>query len=326
MSKYLITGGAGYIGSHVAKLVLDHGHEVVIADNLSTGNALAVRLLQDHYQHQVTFIKTDLREKDMTDALMQDEYAAVFHLAGSALVQESMQHPWHYFRNNVLGMLNLLESNHDNFETIVYASTCNIYGGIHSRWGLFEDFPPAPSSPYGASKWMLEQLAYWSGMTQMLKTVGLRFFNVAGASHDGTLGEWHVPETHIIPLMIQAAKGEHDLVLYESQGRSPIREFVHVEDVAEAFWRCRHLNGNEVYNVTNGKPASIRDVLHEVTNAMGRSIPFKTMPLRPGDPEALRSQGHQLEQVVGFRPSCSLEQMVRSAVAWHETHPAGYAT
>ena len=316
----LVTGGAGYIGSHVAKCLHEAGFEVVVADNLSRGHRWAVQW--------GPLERVDLLDEvGLAGVFRRHEIEAVAHLAGLAYVGESMQAPSRYFRNNVEGSLNLLRVmqirgvNH-----IVFSSSCATYGTPEAL-PVRESEATRPVNPYGESKLMVERALHWFSVCHGLRYVTLRYFNAAGADPDGELGELHHPETHLIPSAIEAVLGRRPRLQifggdFDTVDGTCLRDFVHVRDLARAHvLALRHLlAGGEplAVNLGSGEGRTVRQVLAVVSAFAGRTVPFEFGPRRPGDPAALVADASLAGRKLGWRAEeSSLAEIAGSAWIWH---------
>lgn len=316
--RVLVTGGAGYIGSHTCKALYQAGFEPVVFDNLSTGHRWAVRW--------GPVVKADLSNRSaIVSALQEYRVEAVIHFAASAYVGESIQNPRKYFNNNVVNTLNLLEAMLDaGVRYIVFSSSCATYG-IPEHIPISEDHPQRPVSPYGESKLFVERALRWYGEAYGLRWVALRYFNAAGADPEGELGEVHNPETHLIPLAIQAALGRRPyLEIYGTDYPTPdgtaIRDYVHVTDLAKAHVLALTylLNGGEstALNLGTGRGHSVREVVGAVERVSCRRVLVREGPRRPGDPPALVAEATRAKAVLGWEPGFrSLDAIVETA--WH---------
>jgi UDP-glucose-4-epimerase GalE len=319
----LVTGGAGYIGSHTAKFLAAAGHQPVIFDDMSQGHDWAVRW-------------GPLERGSLSDtARLAEVFAsrkvdAVVHFAANALVGESMTNPTKYFRNNTVGTLNLLDAMREaGVGTIVFSSTCATYGDP-VRVPIDETHPQAPVNPYGESKLMVEKMLRWYGESYGLRWMALRYFNAAGADPDGEIGEDHDPETHLIPLVIGAAQGTRSAVKifgtdYPTVDGTAIRDYIHVTDLADAHLRAidrlRAGTSSQGINLGTGDGHSVREVVGTVSRIGGRTVPVVESPRRPGDPAELVAAPARARDVLGWTPKYSdLETIVRHAWAWHDTH------
>jgi UDP-glucose 4-epimerase len=324
--RSLVTGGAGFIGSHMVLALLERGGEVVVVDNLSTGHAAAVA-------PDAQLIEADLADRDAVHAIVsQGPWDAVFHFAAQSLVGESMQQPFTYFRSNVTGGLNLIEAcAASGIRRFVLSSTANLFGAPASI-PIADDAPIAPSSPYGESKYMLEQMLHWADARYGMRSACLRYFNAAGADPAGRAGEDHRPESHLIPAAIDAALGRRPpLALFGDDYPTPdgtcIRDYVHVSDLAEAHLQVLPLLDGASWrlNVGTGQGHSVREVIASVERVTGRLVPVEAAPRRPGDPPVLVADATLLRRLTEWSPRhAGLDAMVQTACAWRLAHPAGY--
>jgi UDP-glucose-4-epimerase GalE len=321
--RILVTGGAGYIGSHTAKRLAEAGHEPVVFDDLSQGHEWAVRW-------------GPLERGSLADqARLAEVFAAhaidaVVHFAASALVGESMSQPAKYFRNNTVGTLNLLEAMRGaGVSLIVFSSTCATYGDP-IRVPIDEGHPQAPVNPYGESKLMVERMLRWYGDIHAFRWIALRYFNAAGAAPDGEIGEDHDPESHLIPLVIGAAQGLRPPVKvfgtdYPTSDGTAVRDYVHVMDLADAHLRAierlRAGTPSQAINLGTGRGHSVREVIDAVARVSGRPVPAIESPRRAGDPPELVAAPARAKDVLGWTPQyADLDTIVRHAWAWHERH------
>jgi UDP-glucose 4-epimerase len=323
--KLLVTGGAGYIGSIVAAQLLDAGHDVTVLDNLERGHAAAVpagaRLEQ-----------ADLLDAEATRAVLAQGYDAVLHFAALALVAESVAHPERYHRGNFVGTLNLLDAMREHgCRRLVFSSTCAVYGEP-AEIPMPETLPTDPVNAYGASKLAVDRMITDECRAHGLGAVSLRYFNVAGAS--GDLGEDHKPETHLIPLVLQAADGrrEHVSVFgtdYPTEDGTAVRDYIHIEDLGEAhilgLEKATSPGEHRIYNLGNGTGFSVRQVIDAARAVTGRDIPVKEEGRRPGDPAALVASSRKIRDELGWAPrKPEIETMIADAWAWSQARPAGY--
>jgi UDP-glucose-4-epimerase GalE len=314
-----VTGGAGYIGSHTAKLLAAAGYEVVVLDNLETGHDWAVKW--------GPLVKGNTGDPAVVRAVLADHQPdAVIHFAAHAYVGESMQRPEKYFRNNVAGTLSLLEAIHsDGVRPFVFSSTCATYG-LPERVPIAETEPQVPVNPYGESKLMVEKSLRWLGEIHRLPWIALRYFNAAGADPDGELGEVHAPETHLIPRVIAAAAGASGPVgIYGTDYPTPdgtaVRDYIHVTDLAEAHVQAlEHLaEGGEssAVNLGTGVGHSVRQVIDAVGDVSGIPVPVTEEPRRPGDPPQLVADPSRAGELLGWKPDHSeLKKIVGTAWDW----------
>src|SRR5438477_2535676 len=318
----LVVGGAGYIGSVCAELLLNEGHQVAILDNLSEGHRAAV----DRRAH---FIQLDLANRDgLAQAVVRSCPDAIMHFAASALVGESMRDPSKYFRNNIANGLNLLDVLvATGVPRIIFSSTCAIFGPPE-RLPIDETLPPRPINPYGESKLAFEKILRWYDQIHGLKFVSLRYFNAAGAS--AKFGEDHRPETHLIPNVLKVALGEKPHVEiygtdYETPDGTCIRDYIHILDLARAHILALSAPKSEFYNLGTGGGSSVREVIDAAAQVTGRKIDIVEKPRRPGDPARLIASSEKIKRELGWQPTFqSLKPIIESAWRWHQKFPSGY--
>ena len=318
--QILVTGGAGYIGSHTAKLLAAAGHTPLVFDDLSQGHDWAVRW--------GTLERGSLLDPArLDDVFARHRVDAVVHFAASALVGESMTRPEKYFRNNTVATLNLLDAMRKaGVGTFVFSSTCATYGDP-VRVPIDETHPQVPVNPYGESKLMVEKILRWYGEAHALRWIALRYFNAAGADPDGTIGEDHDPETHLIPLVIGSALGTRPPVKvfgtdYPTPDGSAIRDYVHVMDLADAHLRAieRLVAGtpSQAVNLGTGRGHSVREVIDAVKAVSGRDVPFELAPRRAGDPPELVAAPARARDVLGWTCQyADLPTIAEHAFKWH---------
>jgi UDP-glucose-4-epimerase GalE len=322
--RVLVTGGAGYIGSHTAKLLAASGHSPIVFDDMSQGHAWAVKW--GPIEHGSLSDTHRLR-----DVFARHEIDAVIHFAANALVGESISNPAKYFRNNTVGTLNLLDAMRGaSVDRIVFSSTCATYGNP-VRVPIDEMHPQAPVNPYGESKLMVEKILRWYGECYGLRWMALRYFNAAGADPDGEIGEDHDPETHLIPLVIGAALGTRLPVRifgtdYDTPDGTAVRDYVHVMDLADAHLRALQRlddgSASQAVNLGTGRGHSVREVLTTVAHLAGKDVPAVESPRRAGDPPALVADPARARDVLGW--TCrypALEVIVQHAWNWHSKNP-----
>lgn len=324
----LVAGGAGYIGSHMVKDLINHGEEVVVADNLSTGHRKAVAKAAKLYIG-------DIRDRRFLDQIFTNEdIQAVIHCAAFSIVPESMQKPLKYFDNNTGGMITLLEAMHDfGVKYIVFSSTAATYG-VPKRMPIKETDPQKPINPYGLSKLMMEQMMAWADRAYGIKFVALRYFNVAGAAPDGTIGEDHGPETHLVPIIMQVAQGKRqELAIfgddYDTPDGTNVRDYVHVMDLADAhLLALQYLlagNASAAFNLGSSTGFSNRQMLEAARAVTKQPIPAKVAPRRPGDPDSLVADSTKAREVLHWQPKYDdVHDIIATAWKWHATHPDGY--
>ncbi len=322
--KYLVVGGAGYIGSHMVKHLLDAGHEVVIADNFSTGYRSA--LLGG------TLVELDIADATaLEDLFAAHHFNAVFHFASFIQVGESVSEPGKYYANNFSATLTLLQAMvQAKVNNFIFSSTAAVYGDP-SYTPIDEEHPKAAINPYGRSKWMVEQMLADFDHAYDLKSVCLRYFNAAGADPEGLLGERHEPETHLLPLILQAAADRRPAITvfgrdYDTPDGTCIRDYIHVSDLVEAHALAVDylLTGgmSNAFNLGNGQGFSVQDVIDTARRVTGRTIEVTDAPRRAGDPPRLVADASRASKVLGWTPQfSSLEQIVAHAWAWELKHP-----
>jgi UDP-glucose 4-epimerase len=325
--RILVTGGAGYIGSHAVRLFLARGHDVWVFDNLSVGHRAAVPADR--------LIVGDLAEVPRLDhALLLHRIEAVVHFAAWTYVGESVREPGKYYQNNVVNTLNLLECMRRNgVERFVFSSTAATYG-VPQRVPITEDEPQQPINPYGAGKLVVERALADYAAAYRWGYAALRYFNAAGASADGAIGEDHDPETHLIPLVLQTVLGQkpHIEVFgtdYPTPDGTCVRDYIHVEDLAEAHLLAleRQQPGQGLrYNLGIGRGYSVREVIRTVEEVTGKKVAVKEGPRRPGDPPVLVASSEKIQRELGWGPRYTeLRPIVETAWNWHRNHPRGYA-
>ena len=323
--KLLVTGGAGYIGSIVATQLLGAGHVVVVLDNLERGHRAAIPA-------GTSFVEADLLDREAVDAVLNDGFDGVLHFAALALVGESVSNPERYYRTNVTGTLNLLEAmNAAGVARLVFSSTCAVYGQP-DQVPIPETAAAQPVNAYGASKLAVDSMIGDFCRAHGLGAVSLRYFNVAGASHG--LGEDHDPETHLIPNILRAALGINPCVEvygtdYPTPDGTAIRDYIHIEDLAEAHLlslEATRSGEHRIFNLGNGNGFSVREVIAAARNVTGIEIPTREVGRRPGDPPTLVAAAELIRAELGWRPrKPALADMVADAWAFSQAHPLGYS-
>ena len=318
----LVVGGAGYIGSVCAELLLNEGHQVAILDNLSEGHRAAV----DRRAH---FIQLDLANRDgLAQAIVRSCPDAIMHFAASALVGESMRDPSKYFRNNIANGLNLLDAMvAADVRQIVFSSSCATFG-LPERMPIDESFPQRPINPYGESKLAFEKILRWYDQIHGLRFVSLRYFNAAGAS--GKFGEDHRWETHLIPNVLKVALGRQPHVEifgtdYDTPDGTCIRDYIHILDLARAHILALGASASGSYNLGTGGGSSVRQVIDACCKVTGKEIPVIEKPRRCGDPPRLVAASDKIKSELGWQPEFqALDTIVSSAWKWHQRFPNGY--
>jgi len=328
MSNILVTGGAGYIGSHTVRLLLAKGHNVWVYDNLSQGHRASVPADR--------LIVGDLKDTERVDhVLMERRIDSVIHFAASALVGESVTNPGKFYQNNVVNTLSLLEKmRRHNVARIVFSSTCATYG-LPEKVPITEDTPQKPINPYGTTKLIIEMALADYAAAYGIGFAALRYFNASGASPDGTIGEDHSPETHLIPLVIHALMGKRSHVEifgtdYPTPDGTCIRDYIHVDDLAEAHRLALDAiqpgKGLHV-NLGIGRGYSVRELIRIAEEVTGKKVPFKEGPRRAGDPPELVAAADKARRELGWQPKYTeLKPIIETAWNWHRKHPNGYAS
>ena len=318
----LITGGAGYIGSHVALQLLKQEYDIVIVDSLENGQLETIKTLQSI--RKFDFVRADLKNiKDIHKIFEQFSIDQVMHFAAYIRVEESVQNPTKYYQNNFIGSLNLFTSMvAHNVKKLVFSSTAAVYGEP-KYVPIDENHPKNPVNPYGFSKFAVEQMLSDFDRAYDLKSVILRYFNVAGADHLGRIGENHVPETHLIPNILRASS-ETVFKLYGDDYDTPdgtcIRDYVNVEDLANAhLLALNHLNAtnkSDWFNVGTKDGNSVKEICKICEKVMGRKVKLEICPRRDGDPVKLVADNSKIEKILGWKPKRSLEDTIRSTYVW----------
>lgn len=323
----LVIGGAGYIGSHNVRALLARNEEVVVLDNLSTGHRQAVPA-------EVAFYEGDLRSQaDLERVFSEQKIEAVLHFAAFIEVGESMTKPLKYFDNNVVGMISLLEAmERHGVDKLVFSSSAAVYGEP-DRVPIEEEDKKAPANPYGESKLMMEHIMEWTHRATGIRSVTLRYFNVGGAFEDASIGEDHRPESHLIPLILQVPLGKRDHINvfgndYDTEDGSCVRDYLHVMDLADAHVKAidylRAGNDSLVCNLGNGQGFSVLEMVEAARRVTGHPVPAQIALRRPGDPARLVASSDRARRVLGWTPTHGIEEIIRSAWKWHQSHPQGY--
>ena len=322
----LVTGGAGYIGSHCALALLEQGYEVCIFDNLSTGHVQiidALRKIKD-----VKFIQGDLlNECDIKAVFVANKIDAVIHFAAFSQVGESVVNPAKYYKNNVVGTLNLLEAMRENgVSKIVFSSTAATYGEP-VRIPIDENHPQNPINPYGQSKLMIEKIMDDYDKAYGLKSVRLRYFNVAGADAQARIGEWHEPETHLIPNILKSSfRGNRTFQMYgddyNTKDGTCVRDYINIEDLTQAhLLALEYLNNGgktDYFNLGTKEGNSVKEVFAACENTIGKSIPVEIKPRRAGDPASLVADNSKAKKVLHWTPEHNLEDSIKTAFIWEK--------
>jgi UDP-glucose 4-epimerase len=325
--KILVTGGAGYIGSHVTRVLIERGYEVVVFDNLYAG-------FLDAVHEDATFIEGDLlNPDDIAACFSAHQFDSVMHFASHIQVGESMKKPFKYFKDNVYAITNLLEeTTKHGVGRFILSSTANLYDKPE-RIPISEDEPLIPGSVYGETKHIGERLLLWMERVYGMKYCALRYFNASGAHPDGHIGEAHDPETHLIPLVLQVALGQRDAISiygrdYDTPDGTCIRDYIHVMDLAEAHILAMEAlkdGKSRIYNVGTGVGYSVLEVIETCRKVTGHAIPTIDAPRRDGDLPRLVADSSRIMAELNWEPDYNdLESIVRTAWAWHQKHPQGY--
>lgn len=324
----LVLGGAGYIGSHMVRRLLDQGQDVVVVDNLVKGHRAAVA-------PEAKFYQVDIRDKNaLSEVFEKENIDAVVHFAAFSIVPESVAEPLMYFDNNTAGMVTLLEVMKDfDVKKIVFSSTAATYGNPVNI-PIKETDPQNPINPYGESKLMMEKMMAWADSAYDIKWVALRYFNVAGAIDDGSIGEDHGPETHLVPIILQAAAGQRDYIeMFGDDYNTPdgfnVRDYVHVVDLADAHILALDYlakgNKSAQFNLGSATGFSVKEMVEAAREATGVNIEAKVGPRRPGDPDILVADSTQAREVLGWQPKYdNVKDIIKTAWNWKEKHPNGY--
>lgn len=327
MARVVVTGGAGYVGSHAVRALVDAGHSVAVIDNLSAGHAEALPA-------GVGLTRANIHDTEsVRTALAEHRADAVMHFAAWLNVNESVHKPLEYYTNNVAGTLSVLDAMRAvGVHRFVFSSTCAVYGQPPAM-PIVETFEKHPTNVYGETKLAVERALPHLERAFGLRWIALRYFNASGAHPSGEIGEDHDPEIHLVPLAIRAANGGTPLKVFGQDYPTPdgtcLRDYIHVCDLAEAHvLALAALEGgaaSTAYNVGTGTAHSVRQVIDTVSRVVGRPVAWEPAPRREGDPAELRASSARVQQALGWRPKyADLETIVRHAWQWHSTHPRGY--
>lgn len=326
--RVFVTGGAGYVGSHCVRELCAYGHEIVVYDNLTMGHRAAV-------DPRAEFVEGDLSDVEMLRSVLSSlQFDAAMHFAALALVGESVREPLAYYRANIGNTLNLLEALCDyNVLRLVFSSTCATYGEPDTV-PINEDHLQIPISPYGRTKLAVEWVLSDSAVAWNLGSCSLRYFNACGAASDGSIGEDHRPETHIIPLVLQTAVGRRkDFTIFGTDYDTPdgtcIRDYIHVEDLATAHRLAIEVvepGRATAYDVGTGSGHSVRQIVEAARQVTGQKVPVIDGPRREGDPPVLVADGSLIREKLGWKPKWTgIDDVVASAWKWHKSHPNGFS-
>lgn len=326
--KVLVVGGAGYIGSHCVKKIIEAGHQPVVLDNLVYGHRAAV-------DSQVPFYEGDLGDEErVMEVLKKEAVEIVMHFAAFAYVGESVENPLKYYLNNVAATIHLLHAmKRTEVNKFVFSSTCATFGEVDSL-PISESTPQKPINPYGQTKLDIENLLKALAQAEDFRFAVFRYFNAAGAAPDGSIGEDQDPESHLIPLAIEAAMGKRKVLKvfgtdYDTPDGTCLRDYIHVDDLSTAhiaaFDKLLQPNAQLFYNLGVGKPYSVKEVIEAVENVSGRKVPLEYGDRRPGDPPALYADSTLAQKELGWQVQFkTLESIVETAWRWHSNHPEGF--
>ncbi|MBM0064089.1 UDP-glucose 4-epimerase GalE [Alkalicoccobacillus gibsonii] len=323
----LVTGGAGYIGSHTVLHLLDKGEDVIVVDNLTKGHLDALQ--------GATLYEGNLLDGEFLDKVFTEQQIdAVIHFAADSLVGESVAEPLKYYHNNVIGTHSLLTKMVEhNVKNIVFSSTAATYGEPE-QVPIVETLPTNPTNPYGETKLAIEKMLKWSDQAYGLKSICLRYFNAAGADPEGRIGEDHDPESHLIPIVLQTALGQREQVQvfgddYDTEDGSCIRDYIHVMDLADAHFlavkKLMNDRTSSIYNLGIGQGFSVKQVIDVCREVTQREIPAAVAPRRAGDPAVLIASPEKAKSELSWEPKFTkLHDIVKHAWSWHSAHPNGY--
>ena len=324
----LVLGGAGYIGSHAVKMLIENGESVVVVDNLETGHKAAIH-------EKAKFYNVDIRNLEAFETVFKEnEIESVIHFSANSLVGESVSLPIKYFENNVAGAVNVLKLMEKySVKKIVFSSTAAVYGEPKVI-PITEDSETQPTSPYGESKLMMEKMFKWADLAHDIRFVSLRYFNVAGADASGEIGEAHGVETHLIPLVLQVPLGKREFITifgddYNTKDGTCIRDYIHVTDLIDAHMKAldylRAGNKSEIFNLGSGDGFSVLEIIEVARSVTGHPIPAKMAERRPGDPSTLIAASAKAEQILKWKPQYTqVETIIKDAWNWHKNHPNGF--
>ncbi|GEL13562.1 UDP-glucose 4-epimerase [Lapidilactobacillus concavus DSM 17758] len=324
----LVTGGAGYIGSHTTDRLIEQGTDVIVVDNLLTGHRAAIN-------PKARFYEGDVRDRDFLEGVFtKEKIDGVVHFAANSLVGESMKDPLKYFDNNDYGFIVLLETMVKfDVKKLVFSSTAATYGEA-KEIPITETTPQVPTNPYGESKLTMEKFAHWADVAHDLKWVALRYFNVAGAKSDGSIGEDHHPETHLIPIVLQVASGKREKLQifggdYATKDGTNVRDYVHVIDLADAHIEALNYlsegNDSSAFNLGSANGFSNLEIVEAARKVTKQPIPYEIADRRPGDPSTLVASSEKAREVLGWKPNYDdMESIIATAWTWTQQHPNGY--
>lgn len=326
--SYIVLGGAGYIGSHAVNKLIENNYDVIVVDNLQSGHEEAIN-------SKAKFYKGDIRDKNfLSNVFKEENIDGVFHFAANSIVGESMKEPLMYFNNNVYGMQILLEvMNEHNVNKIVFSSTAATYGEP-KQVPITEDRETCPTNTYGETKLTMEKMMKWCDKAYGMKYVALRYFNVAGAEDDGSIGEDHNPETHLIPIVLQTALGKRDHITifgddYDTEDGTCVRDYVHVVDLVEAHILAMkyltHGRESNTFNLGSSQGFSVKEIVETARKVTDKDIKAIIGERRAGDPSKLIASSDKARKILGWNPTrTNIENIIKDAWLWHDTHKNGY--
>ncbi len=332
MTKILITGAGGYIGSVATDLFLKSGYQVVGLDNFQTGYKEPLELLKNKYPNKFRYYEIDLKNDLSPIFEKEKDITAVVHYAASCLVDESMKDPGKYFLNNVSATANLLASmDKFNIKNIIFSSTCAVYGEAE-YYPIDEKHPLRPSTPYGASKKMAEEVIQWFGKIKRIQYCILRYFNVCGATGDGSIGDSKKPSTLLVQNAVRGALGIEKFYLtcpeVDTPDKTPIRDYIDVVDLNEAHLKALEYliktKKSEIINLGTGTGSSVLEVVNQVKKLTGVEIPIEKANIRQGDDAKKIADILKAEKVLGWKPTRKIEDSVKSLIIWYKNHPQGW--
>ena len=337
MATILVTGGAGYIGSHTCVELLNAGYEVVVVDNLCNSCKESLKRVEEITGKPVTFYEADLLDEPALEHIFQNEKIdAVIHFAANSLVGESMVDPLKYYDNNLCGTKTMVQSLVEHgIDKIVFSSTAATYGEPE-KVPIVETDRTEPTNTYGETKLSMEKMFKWVGRAHGLRYVSLRYFNACGAHVSGQIGEDHNPETHLIPLILQVPNGKREAISifgtdYDTKDGTCVRDYIHVTDLAQAhILAVKYLmEGNEsnIFNLGNGVGFTVKEVIETARKVTGKPIKAVEEGRRAGDPAVLIASSEKAKNILGWKPEhADLEEIIASAWKWHSSHPQGYCS